>query len=218
MSVKGWKMNSQKQPPQFKPDSKNALFIELAKPNKSGFSRVVSVKEFIGKYQRLIFTNGADWARTDGTLAKYYKVIRHKRGKGNKTTHVELRGYAEVSKQKPIPTGIRREITAKRCVVLDTGKPECDHKNGRPDDEPRLSNVRLVTMDDFQPLSKHANDAKRQHCKNCRNTGIRFDATRLGYSVSQVIGGKEYVDTCVGCYWHDPFFFNSEVSRNYSDS
>ena len=139
-----------------------------------------------------------------------------KKGKGNRTTHVELQGYAEVSKQKPIPIGIRREITAKRCVVLGTSKPECDHKDGRVDD-PRFSDVNQVTMDDFQPLSKAANDAKRQHCKNCRNSGIRFDAKRLGYPVSQVIGGEAYIDTCEGCYWYDPLFFNKVVSRNFSD-
>ena len=205
-------------PPQFRKDSKNALFVELARPNESGFSREVSVDEFVGKYQRLQFGNGADWARKDGTLAKHYKICLHKKGRGNKITHVELQGYAEKSAQKPIPTKIRQQIIANRCVVLGTSKPECDHKNGRPDDDPRLSKGSQVTMDDFQPLSKAANDAKRQHCKNCRNTGKRFDAKRLGYQVSQVIGGEDYIDTCKGCYWHDPIFFNKEVSRNFSDS
>ena len=204
-------------PPKFQAGSKNALFIELALPDdESGHSRMVPVKEFVGRYQKLQFGNGADWARKEGTLAKHYNVILHKKGKGNKTTHVELKGYAEKSKQKPIPNSIRKTITAKRCVVLATSKPECDHKDGRVDD-PRFSDIRQVTMGDFQPLSKAANDAKRQHCINCRNTGLRFDAKRLGYRVSQVIGGEEYIDTCVGCYWHDPFFFNKEVSRNYSD-
>lgn len=203
--------------PQFRKDSKNALFIELAKPNESGVSREVSVDEFVGKYQRLQFGNGADWARKDGTLASHYKIYLHKKGKGNKITHVQLLGRADDSKEKPIPIKIRKAITANRCVVLGTSNPECDHKDGRADD-PRLRIVSLLRMDDFQPLSKAANDAKRQHCKNCRNTGKRFDAKRLGYQVSQVIGGEDYIDTCEGCYWHDPFFFNKEVSRNFSDS
>lgn len=200
-------------PPQFREGSKNALFIELAKPNEAGFSREVSVEEFVGRYQDLVFGNGASWARKDGTLAKYYKIRLHKRGRGNKTTHVALRGYAADSIQKTIPAPIRKAITANRCLVLATSRPECDHKIGHPDD-PNISNQ---TLDDFQPLSKAANDAKRQHCKNCRNTGRRFDAKRLGYQVSQVIGGEAYIGTCVGCYWHDPFFFNKEVSRNYSN-
>lgn len=208
---------SSDQPPQFKPGTRNALFIELARPNALGFSREVSVEEFVGKYQDLVFGNGASWARKEGTLAKHYNVLRLKKGKGNRITHVQLQGYAEKSAQKPIPPKIRQQIIADRCVVLATSKPECDHKNGRPDDEPRLSDSSQVTMDDFQALSKAANDAKRQHCKNCRNDGIRFDAKRLGYQVSQVRGNREYEGTCVGCYWHDPLFFNKEVSRNFSD-
>ena len=174
----------------------------------------VPVEEFVGKYQDLVFGNGASWARKEATLAKHYNVLRHKRGTGNRITHVELQGYAEKSAGKQIPIGIRTKIAAKRCLVLDTSNPECDHKIGHLDD-PNISNQ---TMDDFQPLSKAANDAKRQHCKNCRRDGIRFDAKRLGYQVSQVRGNREYEGTCVGCYWHDPLFFNKEVSRNYSGS
>ena len=80
-----------------------------------------------------------------------------------------------------------------------------------------MSDATLVTLDDFQPLSKAANDAKRQHCVECRETGFRFDAKRLGYQVSQVRGNGFYNGTCVGCYWHNPIFFNKEVSRNHSD-
>ncbi len=206
--------SQEQQPPKFKTGSKNALFVELAKPDKFGFSREVPVKEFQGKYQKLAFGNGGDWARNDGTLAKHYNVLRHKRGKGNKITHVELHGYKKVPvTQKPIPDRIRKEITAKDCVILGTSKPECDHKDGRLDD-PRLSDVSRLTTNDFQPLSKPANYAKRQHCVECRSSGKRFDAKRLGYQVSQVLGNGEYKGTCVGCYWHDPFFFNKEVSRN----
>ncbi len=205
-------------PPKFKLGSKNALFVELANPDELGFSREVSVEEFVGKYERLKFGNGADWARADGTLAKYYNVLRHKKGKGNKNTHIELHGYKKApGTQKPIPDSFRQIITSKNCVVLGTSKPDCDHKDGRLDD-PRLSDVKCLKLDDFQPLSKPGNYAKRQHCVECRDTGKRFDAKRLGYQVSQVRGNGEYKGTCVGCYWHDPIFFNKEVSRNFSDS
>lgn len=210
-------MNNQDQLPQFKTGSKNALFIELACPDELGFSREVSVEEFVGKYQRLQFGNGADWARRSGTLAKHYKVCLHKRGKGNKTTHVELQGYRKVPVlQKSTPDRLRRKITAKDCVAHGTSKTECAYKDERLD-APRLSDVTRVTLDDFQFLSKAANDAKRQHCVECRDTGQRFDAKRLGYQVSQVRGNGEYNGTCVGCYWHDPLFFNSEVSQHFPD-
>ena len=63
-------------------------------------------------------------------------------------------------------------------------------------------------------LSKAANNAKRQHCKECRATDKRFDAKLLGYSVGQVKGNGVYEGSCAGCYWYDPFVFNQEVSKN----
>ncbi len=206
-------MTSEPEKPKFRKGSKAALFVELAKPDSLGFSRQVPVTEFTGNYAKLQFGNGGDWIRKDGSLAKHYNIRRHPPGTG-KITHVELQGYNKVVIQKPIPENIRQSITARRCVVLDIGSPQCDHKDGRLDD-PRLSDANQVTLNDFQPLSRGANDAKRQHCQDCRNTGNRFDATKLGYSVSQVRGNGQYNGTCVGCYWHDPLFFNREVSKNY---
>jgi len=98
--------------------------------------------------------------------------------------------------------------------VLGTTRIEIDHKDGRQDD-PRLTDMASVSVDDFQPLSKAANNAKRQHCKECRATGQRFDARRLGYQVGQVKGNGEYRGTCIGCYWYDPKAFNWEVSKGY---
>ena len=196
-----------------KAGSKAALFLELAQPDDLGFSRRVAVAEFTGPYAKLQFGNGGDWIRQDGPLAKRFNIRRHPEGKG-KITHVELQGFRKVVIQKPIPASIRRRVTAGRCVVLATGSPQCDHKDGRLDD-PRLSDASQVVIADFQPLSRSANDAKRQHCLECRDTGNRFDATRLGYLVGQVRGDGKYNGTCVGCYWHDPMFFNAEISKNY---
>ena len=198
--------------PKFRKGSKASLYIELAEPDDLGFSRPVSVGEFEGKYESLKFGNGGDWIRRDGRLARHYNIRRHPEGRG-KITHVELQGFKKVPvTEKPIPKHIGEQIKSQRCVVLGTSNPECDHKDGRLDD-PRLSDANRVTIDDFQPLSKAANDAKRQHCLDCRDTGQRFDAKRLGYSVSQVRGNGWYNGTCVGCYWHDPIFFNQEVSK-----
>ena len=189
------------------------LFLELADPDADGFSRKVSVSEFKGKYADLRFGNGGSWIRKDGALSRRYNIRRHPEGTG-RITHVELQGFKKIVIQKSIPKAIREEIKSGRCVVLATGSPDCDHKDGRLDD-PRLSDTSKVTVDDFQPLSRPANDAKRQHCLECRTTGNRFDAKRLGYSVSQVRGDGKYNGTCVGCYWHNPLFFNHEVSKNY---
>lgn len=199
--------------PNFRPGSKADMFLRLADPDELGFSRQVTVEEFVGEYEILRFGNGGDWIRQDGSLARYYNIRRHPQGRG-KITHVELQGYRKVVIQKPIPDNIRSLMSSRRCVVLDTGNPQCDHKDGRLDD-PRLSDVNLVTESDFQPLSQAANNAKRQHCQVCRDTGKRFDAKTLGYLVGQVRGNGDYNGTCVGCYWHDPLFFNGEISKNY---
>ena len=55
-------------------------------------------------------------------------------------------------------------------------------------------------------------NAKRQHCKSCRETGKRFDARKLGYRIGQFKGNRDYNGSRIGCYWHDPWRFNREVS------
>ena len=87
-----------------------------------------------------------------------------------------------------------------------------DHKDGRKDD---INVDEHHDISDFQPMHKNVNVAKRTHCKECINTGIRFDATVLGYSCAQWIGDYVYRGTCVGCYWYSPIEFNQKVSKGY---
>ncbi len=195
--------------------TKTELFLELAKPDDKGFSKPVKIDRFIGDYEGLILGNGGSWCRTTSTLGKKFIINRIK--KGNKIVAVELAGYNTVPTGKPIPAHIKRIISKKRCAILAIGRVEVDHKDGHGDD-PRLSDIKQVREDDFQPLSKAANDAKRQHCKECRESDKRFDARRLGYSFGYVRGHEVYEGTCVGCYWHDPYFFNQEISKNSNES
>ena len=190
--------------------SKAALFLELAKPDGDGFSRRVSVDEFVDEYAELRLGNGGSWCRDDGGLANQFNVVRHKE-KG-KIVAIELHGSKKQPIRKPIPEHIRQALIGLRCVMLGTRGVEIDHKDGRRDD-PRLSDASKVTLDDFQPLSKAANNAKRQHCKNCRDTGQRFDASQLGFPVAQFKGNGVYRGTCVGCFWHDPKRFRQEASK-----
>ncbi|MCA8835005.1 MAG: hypothetical protein K8953_07955, partial [Proteobacteria bacterium] len=169
--------------------TKIELFLELAKPDNKGFSAPVKFDRFIGPYKELILGNGGSWCRADGALAKKFKIERIK--EGNKIVAVALAGYNTVPIGKPIPVHIKRIISKKRCAILAIGRVEVDHKDGHGDD-PRLSDIKQVREDDFQPLSKAANDAKRQHCKECRATDKRFDAKRLGYSHGHVRGGEVY--------------------------
>ena len=194
---------------EFKQGSKPALYLELAQPDGEGFSRSVRIEEFQGKYARLKLGNGGSWCRDDGGLARVYNIEREKQG--GRIVAIKLHGLKKQPIEKPIPASIAREIKKQPCSVLATGKVEVDHKDGRRDD-PRLTQADRVVEDDFQPLSKAANNAKRQHCKTCRETGKRFDAKRLGYQVSQFKGNGSYRGSCIGCYWHDPKRFNFEVS------
>ncbi len=192
--------------------SKKDRFLSLAKPDSDGFSRIVGIDEL--ERAGLGFGNGGDWCRDDNSsLAKTYNVVRHK--EGGRIIGVEVQGYKKSPILKSIPLYIRKKIVSQRCAVLATSKVECDHKDGRRDD-PRLSDVKRVRVEDFQPLSKAVNNAKRQHCKECRSTDKRFDAKRLGYAVSQWKGDGKYRGTCIGCYWHSPKKFNEVVSKNYS--
>lgn len=161
-------------------------------------------------------TNGCQWARSDGSyLGKRYKIKRPKLG--GKVFAIQLDGpnYNSVKKHRGIRQDIRTEISKQRCVVLDVGSNiEVDHKNGKYDE---LSNISLEDqkINDFQPLSKAANDAKRQHCKECIQNGKRYDARRLGYKEGWVVG-DENTAPCIGFYWYDPKRFNELISRNYN--
>lgn len=186
------------------------LFVQLAKPNDQGFSQKINVDKFTGEYSRLKFGNGGSWCRNTGSLARAYNVSIHK-NKG-RIVAISLNGHKKKAVGKPIPNWIRKEYRDKRCALLDTSSPEIDHKDGRGDD-PRLCDSSKVTLDDFQPLSKAANDAKRQHCKRCRQTGQRYDAKRLNFPISYYEGNETYSGTCVGCYWHDVVLFKQKAYK-----
>ena len=194
-----------------KQQSKWKLFLELAKPDDEGFSEPIEITEFVGEYERLKMGNGGDWCRANGTLGQKYNVVRNKKkGQGNKIVSVELVGFNKNPTLRPIKASISKEIKRQRCVILHTSNPEVDHKDGRLDD-PSVSDRNKQTLKDFQPLSKAANVAKRQHCKECKASGIRFDATNIGYPVSHYQGNPEYQGTCVGCYWYSPSDFRAKL-------
>lgn len=191
--------------------TQKSLFLELAQPDKRGFSREVIIEEFVGKYAGLALGNGGSWCRDDGGLGKEYNIRRNK--PSVKITSVSLQGFKKIPIIKGIRSDIIKHFKGEKCVMLGTGDTECDHKDGRRDD-PRLNDTQRQTVNDFQPLSKAANNAKRQHCKECRNTGDRYDATILGFPVSQVKGNGKYNGTCIGCFWYDPIEFRKLVCRS----
>lgn len=196
--------------------TKTELFLQLAKPDKNGVSRWVHVSEFVGEYANLAFGNGASWARKESTLAKKYIVEFYKDDTpGNSIDRIRVNGFNNGDYSQHISAAIKREIKARRCVILGTSNPEVDHKNGMKN-ESRVMKNENQKLSDFQPLSKAANDAKRQFCKECMRTGIRYDAKQLGYPMSYYQGGSKHnneENACVGCYWYDPLEFKRHLKE-----
>ena len=180
----------------------------------NGFSPEIKMSELETYHPSFHTTNGGDWCRSDVSyLGKKYNIIR-KKVKGS-IYSIKLDGY---NKRTTINNSIRSDILSyykkERCAILDVGTSiECDHKDGLKNDW-RLNNPINQKLEDFQALSKAANDAKRSHCKKCKETGKRYDAKILGYSVSYLYG-SEQTKSCEGCYWCDPQKFNSIISKNY---
>lgn len=199
------------------------LFLELAQPDEHGYSRWVSVEEFVGAYSGLVFGNGASWARRSSTLQRKYKVeFDRSVTKGNSIDRLRLQGFnQELHFKQTIRADIRQHYQGQRCVMLgvvgqsENTKIEIDHKDGRKNDE-RVSDTSRQTIDDFQPLCKAANDVKRQACKECRRTNKRWNAKNLkGNPYSFYIGGEEYTEDlgCKGCYMYDPVAYRLESVR-----
>ena len=94
-------------------------------------------------------------------------------------------------------------------------KIEIDHKDGRKNDE-RISSLEGQKIEDFQPLCKAANDVKRQICKECKKTNIRWDAKNIkGNPYSYYEGNEKYTEElgCKGCYQYDPVEYRKESVR-----
>ena len=193
--------------------TKNELFLKLANPNKNGISRWVNVTEFVGEYAELKLGNGASWCRKESTIAKAY-IVEFQKTKGNRIVAIRLNGINNNSSSQHIRADIKREIKKMRCVVLGTSNPEVDHKNGRKNDDRVMMNQTQM-LSDFQPLSKAANDAKRQYCKECIRDGKRYDAKQLGYPMSFYKGTLVYDQFvgCEGCFWHDPIEFRKHLKE-----
>lgn len=203
---------------QFKEGTKLYLFEKLASPNEDGVSRWVSKDEFVGEYKDLYFENGASWCRKESTLAKKYYIEFDKSiTPGNRVDRIRLNGFKEkdeVIGSQSIRSDIKKYYRGQKCVILATSNPEVDHKNGYKNN-PRVMNIKTQNCDDFQSLSKAANDAKRQFCKECKKTGKRFDAKKeLKYPMSFYKGGEEHdgsINGCEGCYLYDPIEFRKHL-------
>lgn len=211
--------------------TKTELFIKLANPNEKGVSRWVYSTEFVGEYADLQLGNGGSWCRASSSLARKYIVEFDKSlSSGNSIDAVRLVGFRnEETFSQNIRQDIKDYYKTQRCVMLgirgfsENTKIEIDHKDGRKEDW-RVSNPATQSLDDFQPLCKAANDVKRQICKECKQTGKRWDAQNIkGNPYPFYEGDIDYTEAlgCVGCYQYDPVAYRkscvARVSKEASE-
>ncbi|WP_104740519.1 restriction endonuclease [Helicobacter bizzozeronii] len=203
--------------------TKMDLFLELAQPNTDGFSRWVSVSEFSGKYQELQLGNGGSWCRSSSSLAKQYQLEFDKsQSSGNSIDRIRLVGFnTEIVFNQNIRQDIKDFYKNQRCVMLgvcgksENTKIEIDHKDGRKNDL-RVADVSSQRLEDFQSLCKAANDIKRQICKTCKETNLRWNAKNIaGNPYAFYAGDEHYTDElgCVGCYQYDPVAYRQECVK-----
>ncbi len=202
--------------------TKTELFLKLAQPDKNGKSRWVRVEEFVGEYRELKLGNGGSWCRKGSALAKQFILEFDKSlTPGNSIDAVRTVGYNDTSSfNQAIRADIKEFYKNKPCVMLglighsENTRIEIDHKDGRKNNE-RISNLTTQMKEDFQPLTKAANDAKRQICKKCIETDKRWDARNLeGNPIAYYKGGESLKENgCVGCYQYDPVEYRKEVIK-----
>lgn len=202
------------------------LFEELAKPDANGVSRWINVCEFINEYSALKLGNGGSWCRASSPLAKKYHVEFDKsQTSGNSIDAIRLNGFNNnESFNQNIRQDIKNFYKDQNCVMLgirgfsENTRIEIDHKDGRKNDE-RISNIQTQTINDFQPLSKAANDVKRQICKKCKETNKRWNAKNIkGNPYDFYKGDENYTEDlgCIGCYQYDPVEYRKECVKRIS--
>ncbi|GAA8992011.1 hypothetical protein BTM273_13110 [Helicobacter pylori] len=195
--------------------SKKELFLELAQPDKNGVSRWVSAIEFIRKYQGLQLGNGGSWCRSNSSLAKEFKLEFDKRQTlGNSIDRIRLNGYnTRCVFNQSIRQDIKNYYSQQCCTMCgasgnsENTQIEIDHKDGRKDD-PRVSDSNTQTFDE------------------CKESGYRFDATKIPGNYYSFYEGEAEYDGCVGCYQYDPIqyrktcndrIYNEGYQKGYGD-
>lgn len=186
-------------------------FLKHYPVDENGFSSAALIDDLVKISPDYRTANGCSWARSDGSyLGKRFFIERVK--KDGRTYSVQLCGYRTAANHS-IPENVKKELKGYPCVLLGTTtNTEIDHKDATYTTE-------ILTTSDFQVLHKSVNDAKRQHCKVCRATNIRFDARRLAFPAPYICGSENLQESgCKGCFWYDISAFIKEMTKNYDSS
>ena len=192
----------------YKPRTKLSKIEEVINPDKeTGVSDYVTIEEITNVVGFPVSGNGSYFFDKNKGLGKKYILEKVYSGDGGYHLHaVRTVGFRKELLKKP-SNDVVKEIRSRRCAICSTGTNiTLDHKNPRK--------KQSLKLEDYQALCRHCNSTKREQCKRCINTGIRFDAKVLGYTISWFKGSKYYDPNlgCDGCYFHDPILFNSKLT------
>jgi adenine-specific DNA-methyltransferase len=225
------------------------LFKELGKFNSVTNTTVfVESSQFVGNYSRLHLGNGGSWCRFDSVFGRMYKVctvsysgifryswdvsykekedlkllelkLEKSKIKGPTLRLIKICGLLEKINPKRIRKDIRDLVIKNSCVSCGSNHNiEPDHKNGLYNN-PRVSNLKTQTVDDFQALCKHCNCQKRYTYTWQTTNSKRYPARLIPaigvFETDFVCGGEKFdpdsVDAMVGTYWYDPIQFMKEI-------
>jgi len=193
------------------PDWKNQIVTEIFRPNERGISRWIDIDDLKARYPDAVSAfggNGSNFFTRNSPMEDFAIDSQREGNKIIKRRLVGLSNQIANKTKRTIRREILRTIRSQPCALTGTTADiECDHRCSRrpPNTDPRLQH-----LEDFQPLSKAANCRKRQVCIQCMQTGQRFDARELGFTVGW-LEGDVTTQSCEGCFWYDIHHFRSSL-------
>jgi hypothetical protein len=157
--------------------------------------------------------NGSAQLQNDRGLGRVYVLEKQYSTTGVRVLEsVRTVGYAahhQTHRAANVPEAVKKWLAGSPCSFCGTrSQIEADHRDGRK--QP----IANPLVDDFQALCKHCNGLKREACKACSKTELRFDARTLGYPISYTVGKATFeprTPRCIGCLWHDPIGFRNQL-------
>ena len=212
-------LKSIKENPKSKVQIMNRILISVANLDEYGCSKTIQVEDLhdIEKLCNSDCTlykteNGLYWLRSDGDTCNRYNVLRG--SKGSRTGYLRFNGINKDRKYKATPpSSIKNHFKDIPCYIsgkkLSDGA-HLDHKNGRYNDK-RLGDASLLKISDFQVLFSEINTAKREACKKCLNTGVRYCDPLCDMGFYE--GSMEYKGTCVGCKYYDIELYEKKLAE-----
>lgn len=151
--------------------------------------------------------NGNTMFNKDRGVGKKYEL--EKDNHAGKVRSLGWRNHTDSSKDNSIPKNIRRYYKNKPCIICGS------HNDTVIDHKDKHEKVGSTDINDYQSLCIKCNTLKRSICNKCYNSKQRYNATERGLPVGWVEGTIDYSHStigCKGCYYHDPFYFNSRLS------